>query len=185
MELPATCSVPHCLVARNHLPRWRHAAVQLFKYPAGLPFTLHAPRNPEERLAWMAEMDLDPGSDAKVVVCSLHFREGRPTVDHPNPSQLLREADEQETFDGSARVEDSDVEAAVAAKKKGEAVKKEVVEDVKPRKDVFRYVQLVAKNKRRRRREVSKVLLCCRVSNDRRPLECGRVENFGRSTSES
>ena len=65
MELPATCSVPHCLVARNHLPRWRHAAVQLFKYPAGLPFTLHAPRNPEERLAWMAEMDLDPGSDAK------------------------------------------------------------------------------------------------------------------------
>ena len=95
LDLPAACSVPHCLVARNYLPRWRQAAVQMFKYPAGLPFTLHAPRNPEERLAWMAEMDLDPGSDAKVVVCSLHFKEGAPTVDHPNPCQLLRESDEQ------------------------------------------------------------------------------------------
>ena len=155
MELPGTCSVPHCLVARNYLPRWRHAAVRLFKYPAGLPFTLHAPRSPEERLAWMAEIDLDPSSDAKVVVCSLHFKEGRPTLDHPNPSQLLRETDEQETFDGSARVEE---EAAVKENedgpevKSGEEVKKE--EDVKPRRDVFKYVQLVAKNKRRRRRQV-------------------------------
>lgn len=77
MDLPATCSVPHCLVARNYLPRWRHAAVQMFKYPAELPFTLHAPRNPEERLAWMAEIDLDPGSDAKVVGLArlIHFCE--------------------------------------------------------------------------------------------------------------
>ena len=156
MELPGTCSVPHCLVARNYLPRWRHAAVRLFKYPAGLPFTLHAPRSPEERLAWMAEIDLDPSSDAKVVVCSLHFKEGRPTLDHPNPSQLLRETDEQETFDGSARVEEE--EEAVKENedgpevKSGEEVKKE--EDVKPRRDVFKYVQLVAKNKRRRRRQV-------------------------------
>ena len=155
MELPGTCSVPHCLVARNYLPRWRHAAVRLFKYPAGLPFTLHAPRSPEERLAWMAEIDLDPSSDAKVVVCSLHFKEGRPTLDHPNPSQLLRETDEQETFDGSARVEE---EEAVKENedgpevKSGEEVKKE--EDVKSRRDVFKFVQLVAKNERRRRREV-------------------------------
>ena len=160
MELPGTCSVPHCLVARNYLPRWRHAAVRLFKYPAGLPFTLHAPRSPEERLAWMAEIDLDPSSDAKVVVCSLHFKEGRPTLDHPNPSQLLRETDEQETFDGSARVEEED-EAAKNEEdgpevKPGEEVKKEAVAagDVKPHKDVFKYVQLVAKNKRRRRRQV-------------------------------
>ena len=155
MELPGTCSVPHCLVARNYLPRWRHAAVRLFKYPAGLPFTLHAPRSPEERLAWMAEIDLDPSSDAKVVVCSLHFKEGRPTLDHPNPSQLLRETDEQETFDGSARVEE---EEAVKENedgpevKSGEEVKKE--EDVKSRRDVFKFVQLVAKNERRRRRQV-------------------------------
>ena len=147
--------MPHCLVARNYLPRWRHAAVRLFKYPAGLPFTLHAPRSPEERLAWMAEIDLDPSSDAKVVVCSLHFKEGRPTLDHPNPSQLLRETDEQETFDGSARVEE---EEAVKENedgpevKSGEEVKKE--EDVKSRRDVFKFVQLVAKNERRRRRQV-------------------------------
>ena len=159
MELPGTCSVPHCLVARNYLPRWRHAAVRLFKYPAGLPFTLHAPRSPEERLAWMAEIDLDPSSDAKVVVCSLHFKEGRPTVDHPNPSQLLRETDEQETFDGSARVEEEEEDEAVKngedgpEVKSGEEVKKEeVAGGAKTRKDVFKYVQLVTKSKRRRRR---------------------------------
>ena len=160
MELPGTCSVPHCLVARNYLPRWRHAAVRLFKYPAGLPFTLHAPRSPEERLAWMAEIDLDPSSDAKVVVCSLHFKEGRPTVDHPNPSQLLRETDEQETFDGSARVEEEEEEDEAVKNeedgpevKSGEEVKKEeVAGGAKTRKDVFKYVQLVTKSKRRRRR---------------------------------
>ena len=65
----------------------------------------------------------------------------------------------QETFDGSARVDDDE---AVKNKEEGEGeeVKKEVKEDIKPLKDVFKYVQLVAKNKRRRRREVSKVLLC-------------------------
>ena len=63
----------------------------------------------------------------------------------------------QETFDGSARVEDDE---AVKNKEgeEGEEVKKEVKEDVKPREDVFKYVQLVAKNKRWRRRYVSLIL---------------------------
>lgn len=101
---------------------------------------------------------------AKVVVCSLHFKEGGPTVDHPNPCQLLRESDEQETFDGSARVEDDEA----AAVKNEEEVKKVVEEDVKPRKDVFKYVQLVAKNKRQRRREVvqlTNLILLYRLSD--------------------
>lgn len=90
----------------------------------------------------------------KVVVCSLHFKEGRPTLDHPNPSQLLRESDEQETFDGSPRVEENadEVKKKEEAIKDAEVVKKEVAEDVKPRKDVFKYVQLVVKDKKRRRR---------------------------------
>ena len=66
---------------------------------------------------------------------------------------VLRESDEQETFDGSsvaaeAKVEEGDGE-------KVEAVTEEVKREVEGEKDkakVFKYVQLVAKKKRRRRR---------------------------------
>ena len=36
-----SCSVPHCLVTRNTLSRWRQAAIKMFKFPLGLPMTLH------------------------------------------------------------------------------------------------------------------------------------------------
>ena len=40
----------------------------------------------------MAEIDLDPNSKAKVVVCSLHFRDGFPTEEFPYPTELLGES---------------------------------------------------------------------------------------------
>ena len=39
----------------------------------------------------MAELDLDPHNKARVVVCSLHFRDGRPTRENPFPTELLGE----------------------------------------------------------------------------------------------
>ena len=36
-----SCSVPHCLVTRNTLSRWRQAAIKMFKFPIDLPMTLH------------------------------------------------------------------------------------------------------------------------------------------------
>ena len=36
-----SCSVPHCLVTRNTLSRWRQAAIKMFKFPLDLPMTLH------------------------------------------------------------------------------------------------------------------------------------------------
>ena len=43
----------------------------------------------EEKDRWMAEIDLDPANKAKVVVCSLHFRDGLPTSENPHPTELL------------------------------------------------------------------------------------------------
>ena len=44
-----------------------------------------------QRDRWMAELDLEPHNKAKVVVCSLHFRDGRPTKENPFPTELLGE----------------------------------------------------------------------------------------------
>ncbi len=69
-------------------------------FPKSLPVCLHAPADPDERLRWMAEIDLDPASDAKIVVCSAHFVDGRPTPGrNPNPSLMLREGEGRETFE--------------------------------------------------------------------------------------
>merc|ERR1712051_579434 len=43
----------------------------------------------EDKSGWMAEIDLDPESKGKVVICSLHFRDGLPTQENPNPTELL------------------------------------------------------------------------------------------------
>ena len=85
------CSVPGCVVSRNTLGKWRQAAVEHFLFPPSLPLTLHLCPE-QERDRWMAEIDLDPTSRAKVVVCSLHFRDGLPTPDNPFPTELLGEA---------------------------------------------------------------------------------------------
>ena len=34
---------------------------------------------------------MDPATKTKVAVCSLHFRDGLPTAEHPLPSELLGE----------------------------------------------------------------------------------------------
>jgi hypothetical protein len=70
----------------------------MYKFPAALSVSLHVPADAEERQRWMAEMDLDPSSDAKIVVCSLHFRDGLPSARGPNPTQMLREGEEKESF---------------------------------------------------------------------------------------
>ena len=62
-----------------------------FLFPPRLPLSLHLCPE-QERDRWMAEIDLDPNSRAKVAVCSLHFRDGRPTEDNPFPTELLGEA---------------------------------------------------------------------------------------------
>ena len=92
-----TCSVPHCLVTRNTLSRWRQAAIKMFKFPCDLPMTLHL--CPEaERERWMAEIDLDPlkiNDKIKLAICSLHFREGYPTDQFPLPTELLTSKNDQ------------------------------------------------------------------------------------------
>ena len=90
------CSVPGCLVSRNTLGKWRQAAVEQFLFPVSLPLTLHTCPD-AERERWMAEIDLDPSSKAKVVVCSLHFRNGFPSSDFPFPTQLLSECSPAES----------------------------------------------------------------------------------------
>ena len=62
-----------------------------FLFPPALPFTLHLAPD-RERDRWMAEIDLDPNSRAKVAVCSLHFRDGFPSQENPFPTELLGEA---------------------------------------------------------------------------------------------
>ena len=93
------CSVPHCLVSRNTLSKWRLAALDLYKFPDNIPMTLYpCPEN--DRDQWIAELDLDPNSNAKIAVCSLHFKEGYPTRDFPYPTELLTDNKEAIVFNG-------------------------------------------------------------------------------------
>lgn len=78
------------MVSRNTLGKWRHAAVEQFLFPPRLPLTLHTCPD-KDRDRWMAEIDLDPNSKAKIVVCSLHFRNGYPNEDFSYPTELLGE----------------------------------------------------------------------------------------------
>lgn len=41
--------------------------------------------------AIVTEIDLDPKTSGKISVCSLHFRDGYPTKEHPFPMDLLSE----------------------------------------------------------------------------------------------
>ena len=103
------CSVPHCLVTRNFLPRWRLAAMDLFRFPPDIPMTLHI--CPEaDRGRWIAEMDIDPNTNSKISVCSLHFKEGFPTEEFPLPSEFLSDKIEgKPLFSGAnAAITDND-----------------------------------------------------------------------------
>ena len=84
------CSVPGCVVSRNTLGKWRRAAMEGFLFPPSLSLCLH-PCPPGQRQRWVAECDLEPTSRVRPVVCSLHFRDGRPTRENPFPSELLGE----------------------------------------------------------------------------------------------
>ena len=55
------CSVPHCIISRYQLSRWRLAAIDLFKFPDNLPMTLYI--CPEaERDQWVSgEIDFYSG----------------------------------------------------------------------------------------------------------------------------
>ena len=64
--------------------------MEQFLFPPELPLTLHLCPD-KERDRWMAECDMDPKSKAKVVVCSLHFKDGYPTAENPFPTELLGE----------------------------------------------------------------------------------------------
>ena len=89
------CSVQHCHVTRNLLSRWRQAAMDMINYPAHLPMELFAcPEN--QRSGWIAELDLDPMMDGKISVCSLHFKDGRPTVKNPFPTERLNPLKDKE-----------------------------------------------------------------------------------------
>lgn len=86
------CSVPHCIVSRNSLNRWRLAAQELYNFPKSLPMNLHICPE-EDRSRWMAELDLDPSNlNGKIAVCSLHFKDGYPSDANPLPSRFLQEA---------------------------------------------------------------------------------------------
>ncbi|TRY61774.1 hypothetical protein TCAL_12268 [Tigriopus californicus] len=86
------CSVPHCIVSRNSLNRWRLAAQELYNFPKSLPMNLHICPE-EDRSRWMAELDLDPSNlTGKIAVCSLHFKDGYPSDANPLPSRFLQEA---------------------------------------------------------------------------------------------
>ena len=76
------------MVSRNTLGKWRQAALDLFQFPAGLALSLH-PCPARQRDRWMAELDLEPHNKARVVVCSFHFRDGRPTNENPFQTELL------------------------------------------------------------------------------------------------
>ena len=93
------CSVPACVVSRNTLGKWRQAALDLFHFPPSLPLSLH-PCPAVQRDRWMAELDLEPHNKARVVVCSLHFRDGRPTKENPFPTELLGESREAPVYRG-------------------------------------------------------------------------------------
>ena len=98
------CAVPHCLVTRNSLPKWRKAAIKMFNFPKNLPMTLYlCPEN--EREKWIAELDFDPSksqnSNQKLAICSLHFRMGRPTENFPLPTELLSENGNSGKFKGN------------------------------------------------------------------------------------
>lgn len=53
------CCVPQCAVTRNTLSKWRLAAVEFFRFPPEIPFSLHICPE-EDRDKWIAEIDLDP-----------------------------------------------------------------------------------------------------------------------------
>lgn len=93
------CCVPHCLVSRNTLSRWRSAAIQLYGFPVQLPFNLNLCAE-EEKDKWIAEIDLDPSFKARVAVCSFHFKDGYPTTENPYPTEMLTETTEPSFFRG-------------------------------------------------------------------------------------
>ena len=98
-----TCSVPHCAVTRNTLSKWRLAAMELYGFPSSLPLNLHI--CPEADLQrWISELDLDPRTNEKVSVCSLHFKEGYPASNHPLPTELINEKlSDDARFSGDAK----------------------------------------------------------------------------------
>ena len=85
-----TCSVPHCVVTRNSLSKWRLIAQELYKFPKSLSLTLHICPE-DERGQWIAELDLDPMMNGKICVCSLHFKDGYPSQANPFPTVMLRD----------------------------------------------------------------------------------------------
>lgn len=192
-ESPSTCCVPHCLVTRNSLPKWRQVAVAMYGFPASLPITLHVcPDDAGERERWVAELDLDPAlagvSGNKVVVCSLHFKEGFPSERHPYPTELLREPKTtRDNWENLKKIRFGDEEAKAAGKKEEEEVKVEKEEeeeedgDVKPAPVSAGYKQLSRKGGRLRTPKSNKAVM--RLARKRR-LEAARRGRLAKPPSE-
>lgn len=103
--------------------------MDMFKFPPTLPMMLH-PCPQAERPNWIAELDLDPNMNGKISVCSLHFKEGRPTEKHPFPTELLRDTKQHPGYF------------------KGQKINKSVPEDVYDGK----FIQIVLKKRGKKRR---------------------------------
>jgi len=154
------CRVPQCIVSLNTLGKWRLAAIDMYKFPADLPMTLYA-CSEEDKGGWMAEIDVDPESKGKVVVCSLHFRDGIPTAENPSPTELLGEkggptdgcTDSQVVFRGKRAQEEEKTEEE-KRRLEGIEVANEIVEGVL--REVEKEIEKKAQEERKRKEKEEK-----------------------------
>ncbi|GAB6025320.1 hypothetical protein CHUAL_014022 [Chamberlinius hualienensis] len=86
------CSVFGCSNSYAKLSKWKNELCEIHKEkhedcPCLVPYSLHRfPKNEELKSQWIAALqrkDFKPGTSARV--CSLHFSDGRPTLDNPTP----------------------------------------------------------------------------------------------------